>query len=126
AAAQGQEIGAAFERNADKLGSAMDQTDARSKAIQATLAATEELVERQAALMRDVAERTTEAMERMAANLDRHKTYLAEGVHTINTTSQEADLKLEDRLSALRQLATQTADAMAASSALLDHRAQHL
>ncbi len=116
AATQGSEIGAAFERNTDHLKAAMDDTDTRSKAVQATLLETERLVERQAALMREVTERTSTVMEDMTARLDRHQEYLASGVKTIATTTAEAGERLEERLAALRQLAGETADALTRNS----------
>lgn len=120
ASTQGQEIGAAFARNTDHLSAAMDDTDARSKAVQATLLETEKLVERQAALMRDVTERTSGVMRDMTANLDRHQEYLAAGVDTIATTTAEAGARLEERLDTLRQLAGDTADALAKNSTLAE------
>jgi len=120
AATQGHEIGAAFARNTDHLAAAMDDTDTRSKAVQATLLETEKLVERQAALMRDVTERTSEVMRGMTSTLDRHQEYLAAGVETIATTTAEAGARLEERLGALRQLAGETADALARNSTLAE------
>ena len=120
AATQGQEIGAAFARSTDHLATAMDDTDTRSKAVQATLLETEKLVERQAALMRDVTERTSDVMRDMTSTLDRHQEYLAAGVETIATTTADAGERLEERLAALRQLAGDTADALARNSTLAE------
>jgi len=126
AATQGSEIGTAFERNTDHLKAAMDDTDTRSKAVQATLLETERLVERQASLMREVTERTSAVMQDMTTHLDRHQEYLASGVETIATTTAEAGERLEERLSALRQLASETADSLTRNSDRAEGHVQKL